>query len=113
VEVLVDKPIVNVGTTGHIDRHKLNAAIFEGVPYSQVTDAQRKSSKSRLFFSLYAQNGEGFPMVTTQQVEAAFTRDEIVEQLQGRYCVQCRDHESKTELAEALAENMNTEGDSL
>lgn len=52
-------------------------------------------------------------MVTARDVEVALSRDEIVEALEGHYSIQCYDHESKSELAEALAEAINTEGGTL
>lgn len=52
-------------------------------------------------------------MVTARDVEDELSRDEIVERLEGRYSIQCYDHESLSELAEALAEAINTEGDTL
>jgi hypothetical protein len=47
--------------------------------------------------------------LTAQDVERALTRDEIVERLEGAG-FQCYDSETRTELAEALAEHLNTEG---
>ena len=52
-------------------------------------------------------------MTTADSIERRMTREEIVEILEGRYSIQCYDHESKRELAEALTEAANTEGDSL
>jgi hypothetical protein len=51
--------------------------------------------------------------VTAREIERQLDRDEIVERLEGTYSIQCRDNDSKSELAEALADAMNTEGDTL
>ena len=52
-------------------------------------------------------------MNSAPDLERRMSRAEIVELLENHYSIQCYDNESKTELAEALAEAANTEGDVL
>lgn len=51
--------------------------------------------------------------VTSAQIMDQLDRSEIVERLQDTYSIQCYDHESAGDLAVALADAMNTEGDTL
>jgi len=94
-----------------IDIHRLTGAIVADCLYNEVTPAQRRVGKTINYMTLYHQ--EGRYMVNADSIERRMTREEIVEILEGRYSIQCYDHESKRELAEALAEAANTEGDSL
>jgi DNA polymerase I-like protein with 3'-5' exonuclease and polymerase domains len=94
-----------------IDIHRLTSAIVADCLYHEVTPAQRRAGKTINFMHLY--HPEGRFMVTADSIERRMTREEIVEILEGRYSIQCYDHESKRELAEALAEAANTEGDAL
>lgn len=94
-----------------IDIHRLTGAIAADCPYSEVTPAQRRAGKAINYMTLY--HPEGRYMVNADSIERRMTREEIVEILEGRYSIQCYDHESKRELAEALAEAVNTEGDDL
>ena len=94
-----------------IDIHRLTGAIVADCLYHEVTPAQRWAGKTLNYMTLYHQ--EGRYMVNADSIERRMTREEIVEILEGRYSIQCYDHESKRELAEALAEAANTEGDRL
>ena len=94
-----------------IDIHRLTGAIVADCLYHEVTPAQRRAGKTINYMTLY--HPEGRYMVNADSIERRMTREEIVEILEGRYSIQCYDHESKRELAEALAEAANTEGDSL
>ncbi len=53
------------------------------------------------------------PLNDPDDLDRRMGREEIVEMLETHYSIQCYDHESKRELAEALAEAANTEGDRL
>lgn len=95
----------------YIDYHRMTAAAMFDCKYGEVTPSQRNAAKARNFYLMYTP-GVTF-MVNAQELERRMTRAEIVEILEGRYCIQCYDHESLSELAEALAEAANTEGDTL
>lgn len=52
-------------------------------------------------------------MNDAEEIQRRMGRAEIIEQLECHYCIQCYDHESTEDLAQALAEAANTEGDTL
>lgn len=94
-----------------LDIHRLTGAIVADCLYREVTPAQRRAGKT--VNHLHVFSTEGAYMVNADSIERRMTREEIVEILEGRYSIQCYDTESKRELAEALAEAVNTEGDDI